>query len=183
MLKLRIFIFSLLGLMVFSGLLLGQAPTGKIIGIVTDNEGLPLPGVSVEAISAKLVGKATTITNADGSYRLFALASGRYTIKFSLTGFNAVMREDVVIRVEETITVNITMTPGRLEEEIIVTGKAPLIDTKNTTKGMNLTKEAFATLPKGRNFDSLVIVVPGVNIEPYLGGISVDGASGGEKLL
>ena len=47
---------------------------------------------------------------------------------------------------------------------------------------MTLTKEVFQSLPKGRNFDSLVTAIPGVNNEPMLGGTSVDGASGLENM-
>jgi len=173
----------MLGLVLIGGLLTAQAPTGRIMGTVLDDEGLPLPGVTVEATSPKMVGKATTITDVDGIYHLLALPSGIYTISFSLTAFNTVVRKDIVIRLEETMTVNITMTPGKLEEEIIVTGEAPLIDVKSTAKAMTFSKEMFSTLPKGRNFDTLVTAIPGVNVEPYVGGISIDGASGGENMF
>ena len=47
---------------------------------------------------------------------------------------------------------------------------------------MTLTKQMFATLPKGRNFDSLLNTVPGVSNENLLAGTSVDGASGAENM-
>jgi hypothetical protein len=181
--KLRSFIFVLLSLALFSGILLAQVPTGKIIGTVTDNEGSPLPGVTVGATSPKLVGKASAITDVNGVYRLLVLPPGTYKITFALQGFNTVIREDIVLTLEQTLTVNVSMTPGKIEEEITVTGKVPLIDVKSTIKGMNLTKEMFELLPKGRNFDTLITAIPGVNNEPYLGGISVDGASGGENMF
>jgi len=164
------------------GLLIAQAPTGKVIGAVLDDQGTPLPGVTVEATSPKMIGKSSAITDVKGVYRLFALPPGKYTIKYSLEGFNSVVRKDIIVRVEETITVDITMTPGTLEEEITVLGRSPLIDVKNTYKGMVMSKEMFQLLPRGRNFDSLVTAVPGVSNEPFLGGISVDGASGAENM-
>jgi len=168
-----------------SPFLFGQATatSAKIIGKVTDETGNPLPGVAVTAESPKLVGKASTITDDKGVYRLLALQPGEYTLTFTLQGFNTVVRKDIVLHIDETLTVNITMTPGKIEEEITVTGMAPLIDVRSTTKGMTITKQMFEVLPRGRNFDTLVTAVPGVNSEPWLGGISVDGASAAENMV
>ena len=55
---------------------LAQVPTGTITGTVFDEQGTPLPGVAVEATSPRLVGKAATVTDANGDYRLFALSPG-----------------------------------------------------------------------------------------------------------
>ena len=164
------------------GSLAAQAPVGKITGTVTDDQGALLPGVTVDADSPTLVGTVSALTDINGVFRLFGLASGNYTIKFTLDGFNTVIRKDIIVRVDQTIRVNIEMTPGAIEEEITVIGQSPLVDVKSTTKGMTLTKEMFQMLPRGRNFDTLVTAVPGVNQEPYLGGLSVDGASGAENM-
>ena len=181
--KLKILFFALLGIILINGMLLSQVtPTGNIVGKVLDDEGNALPGVAVEADSPKLVGKSSTITDASGSYRLLSLTPGRYTITYSLQGFNTFIREDIVVRIAETVTVNIEMTIGVMEEEITVVGESPLIDVKSTTKGMTISREMFEVLPRGRNFDTLTSAVPGVNVEPWLGGISVDGASSAENM-
>ena len=54
------------------------------------------------------------------------------------------------------------MKLGNIQEAITITGQVALIDVKSTAKGMTLTKEVFQSLPKGRNFDSLVTAIPGV---------------------
>ncbi len=180
--KFRTYFFLLLGVLLLVGSLAAQSPTGKITGTVTDDQGAALPGVTVDADSPTLVGTASGTTDTNGVFRLFGLASGRYTIKFTLEGFNTVIRKDIIVRVEQTIRVNIEMIQGSIEEQITVIGQSPLVDVKSTTKGMTLTKEMFQMLPRGRNFDTLVTAVPGVNQEPYLGGLSVDGASGAENM-
>ena len=182
MIKFRSYFLSLLAVLVLFVALPAQVSTGKIEGTVTDDQGLPLPGVSIEADSPTLVGTAAAVTNAAGVYRIFALPFGTYTLKYSLSGFSTIVRKDIVVRAEETIRVDISMTAAAIEEEITVIGESPLVDVKSTTKGMTITKEMFESLPKGRNFDTLVTAVPGVNSEPYLGGISVDGASGAENM-
>ena len=163
--------------------LLAQVPTGKIVGAVTDEQGTPLPGVSVEATSPKLVGKATAVTDADGVYRLFALTPGTYRVTFTLQGFKPLVREGIAVQLEQTIKLNASLEIGAIEEEVTVVGQSPLIDVKTTAKGMVFTKEMYSVLPKGRDFDSLVTAVPGVANEPMLSGISVDGASGAENMF
>jgi hypothetical protein len=172
----------LLGLLLVSGSVLAQVPTGQIFGSVTDEEGIPLPGVTVEATSPKLVGKASTVTDSDGDYRLFALTPGNYRIEFALEGFKTVTREGIIVEMEKTVKLNIKMQMGSIEEEVTVIGQSPLIDVKSTAKGMIMTREVFELLPRGRNFDTLVTAVPGVADEPLLSGLSVDGASGAENM-
>ena len=177
------FAVSLLAVMLLVAFAAAQTPTGKIVGKVKDDQGAPLPGVSVEATSPKLVGKAVAVTDETGTYRLFTLPSGVYTIVFSLQGFQPVKREDIVLQLEQTLTLDIALKQSTLAEEVTVVGKSPLIDVKSTTKGSTMTKETFMQLPRSRNFDGLLSTVPGVQIDAYEGGLSVDGASGGENMF
>jgi hypothetical protein len=170
------------GLFLMIPFLCAQVPTGRILGTVSDEEGNPLPGVAVEATSPSLVGRASALTDSNGDYRLFALTPGTYKITFSLQGFRAVTREGIVVQIEQTVKLDVTLQIGALEEEVTVVGQTPLIDVKSTVKGMTMTKMVFEVLPRGRDFDSLVSAVPGVNTEPLLAGISVDGASGLENM-
>ncbi|MBN2408271.1 MAG: TonB-dependent receptor [Candidatus Aminicenantes bacterium] len=179
-------LLALLGILMVSGILSAQVQsggTGRIYGTVADEDGNPLPGVSVEADSPKFIGKATTVTDADGIYRLFALQPGTYRIAFTLQGFKPLIREGIVVQMNMSIKLDAALQMGALEEEVTVIGQSPLIDVKSTVKGMTLTKEMFEVLPRGRNFDTLATAIPGVNAEPWLGGISVDGASGAENMF
>ena len=181
--KWRNYLLALVGILAVSGILSAQAPTGRVYGAVTDEDGNPLPGVTVEATSPKFIGKATTVTDAEGIYRLFALQPGTYRISYNLQGFKPLVREGIVVQLEMTVKVDVSLQMGALEEEVTVVGQSPLIDVKSTVKGMTLTKEMFEVLPRGRNFDTLATAVPGVNYEPWLGGLSVDGASGAENMF
>jgi len=178
----RAFLF-LLGFALIGSYLSAQMPTGKIFGTVTDDQGAPLPGVTIEATSPKLVGKATTISDENGVYRIFALTPGLYKVTFVLQGFKTVVRDGIIVEVEQSIKLNVSMQLGALEEQVTVIGQSPLIDVKNTVKGMTMTREVFESLPRGRDFDTLVAAVPGVQNEPLLSGISVDGASGSENMF
>jgi len=179
--------FQLVALLAMSVLLLvgtlpAQRTTGQIFGKIVDDQGAPLPGVAITAQGPRLVGKATAVTNDQGFYRLLALTPGTYTINYTLPGFAPLVREDVVVGAEATVTLDIAMKVSTLEEQITVVGQSPLIDIKSTTQGATMNRAVFTMLPKGRNFDSLLITVPGVTNEPMLAGTSVDGASGAENM-
>jgi hypothetical protein len=149
-----------------------------------DDQGAPLPGVSVAAKSPRLVGTSATLTDANGVYRLLALPPGTYTVTFSLPSFVEVVREGIVLQVEQALAVDVQMKPAAVSEEIVVLGQAPLIDVKSVARGSVMNAQTFNALPKGRSFDSLVTIMPGVQAEKdLLDGISVDGASGAENVF
>ncbi|MCK4430687.1 MAG: TonB-dependent receptor [Candidatus Aminicenantes bacterium] len=183
MIKFRNLLFCVLGIILITSSLFAQIPTkGSIFGSIIDEEGNALPGVSIEATSPKHMGTATAVTDVNGKYRMVSLTPGVYTIKYTLEGFKPYTRGDIIVRINATVSVDIVMAIGTIEEEITVIGESPIIDVKSTTKGMTLSKEMFQLLPKGRNFDTLVTAVPGVNNESWLGGVSVDGASAAENM-
>jgi hypothetical protein len=129
-----------------------------------------------------MVGKATAVTDGDGSYRLFSLPSGTYEVVFSLQGFKTLIRQNIIVQLATTVTLNVTLDQAAIEEQVTVIGQSPLIDVKSTVKGQTMTKEVFMSLPRSRNFDGLLSTVPGVQYEGNTGGLSVDGATGTENM-
>jgi len=177
--------FALLAICVLllAGTLTAQQTTAKIFGIVQLEDGSLVPGVNVEATSNKLVGKATAVTDENGAFRLVNLTPGTYKVVFTLQGFQTVIRDNVTLTAEQTLNLKVEIKLGNIEEAITITGQTALIDVKSTAKGMTLTKEMFDVLPKGRNFDGLVAVIPGALNENLVGGLSIDGSSGGENMF
>jgi hypothetical protein len=186
MVKYRDLIIVPLYLILLTSGLFGQASiSGKISGKVVDEEGNALPLVSVEATSPKLLGKAACTTDAAGNYHLLALPPGVYRISYALQDFKTVIRQDVRVHLDGSIGVDIVMPRGSPEEIALAAAPAPLIDVKSTTAGMTMANVMFGLLPRGRSFDSLVTVTPGMNAEPFFfggGGLTVGGASSAENM-
>ncbi len=177
------FALLVVGMLLIGGLLTAQQTTAKIFGTVQLEDGSLVPGVGVEATSPKLVGKAMTVTDENGTFKLFNLTPGIYRLVFTLSGFQTVVRENIPLVAEQTANLKVEMKLGNLTEVVTITGQTPLIDVKSTAKSITLTKELFNTLPKGRDFSTLVTAVPGVYNEPMTNGLSVDGASGAENVF
>jgi len=109
-------------------------PERKSRGKVSDTQGGPLPGVTVTADSPKLVGQANAITDETGTYRIFSLPAGTYSIRFTLPGFKTLTRRDIIVQLEATLTLNVQLEQTALAEEVTVVGQSPLIDVKSTVK-------------------------------------------------
>ena len=64
-----------------------------LAGVVTDNSGAVLPGVTVEASSSALIEKVrTAVTDGSGRYRIESLQPGTYSVTFSISGFPSPVR-------------------------------------------------------------------------------------------
>lgn len=170
-------------LILIAAQILAQDASAKIVGKVTDKEGTPLPGVTIEATNPKQLGKTTTISDSNGVYRLLALTPGVFKLVFALPGFQTLVRENVVLQLGQTLDFNVSLAMGKPEEHVVVIGQSPIVDIKSTVKGQVMTREVFASLPRSRNFDGLISTIPGVQYEGLTGGLSVDGASGAENVF
>jgi hypothetical protein len=134
-----------------------------LAGVVRDNTGAVLPGVTVEVTSSALIEKArTTVTDGTGQYRITELPPGTYTLTFTLSGFNVFKRDGVEVRGSGVIPINAEMRVGALQETIIVTGESPLVDTQTTRRETVITSETLATLPVTRSYGTLLAAIPGI---------------------
>ena len=168
-------------LFLLSGLPCARGSNAIITGRITGADGDALAGVTVTAAGPEMPGKVETTTGKNGVYRMLDLMPGTYSITCMGDGFRTVVRRGVEISPGQTLDLPVVMEPGD-KNETITRGGAPRIDVKSATGGMTLRREAFLSLPRGRAFDSLVTLTPGVHNSFVLGGTSVHGASGLENM-
>src|SRR6187549_3909814 len=84
-----------------------------IAGVVKDGSGAVLPGVTVEASSPALIEKSrTVITDGAGQYKIIDLLPGTYEVAFTLPGFKAVRRGNVILEGSFTAQVNADLSVG-----------------------------------------------------------------------
>ena len=135
----------------------------SLAGVVRDNTGAVLPGVTVEATSAVLIEKSrTAVTDGTGQYRITELPPGTYTLTFTLSGFNVLKRDDIEVRGSGVVPINADMRIGALQETITVTGESPLVDTQTTRRETVITSEVISTLPVTRSYGTLLAAIPGI---------------------
>lgn len=158
-------------LVVLTGLL--AVPTtalaqSAIAGVVTDTTGAVLPGVTVEARSPALIEQVrAVVTDGQGQYRIIDLRPGEYTVTFTLTGFNTVVREGIVLEANFTAPVNVQMRVGALEETVTVSGASPVVDVQSTQRREVVTRELIEVLPTGRSYLTIAATLPAVNVNRF----------------
>jgi hypothetical protein len=148
------------------------AAQSQINGLVRDESGAVLPGVTVEATSPVLIEKVrSAVTDDQGRYTIVDLRPGMYRITFTLTGFNTVVRDNVEVPGGVAVTVNSDLKVGALEETITVSGQTPLVDVTQATRTQVLTRDLIDALPSTRNIMSVGMMVPGIRLgTPDVGG-------------
>jgi hypothetical protein len=134
--------------------------TGSITGKVTTADGSLLPGVIVEARSDVLPGPRTTVTGANGEYRLRALPPGPYTVKFELSGMQSVTRK-AQVQLAQDVVADATLGPG-LSETVTVTAESSIIDKDSASIASALSNEQIQGLPLAQEYRDLVKLIPGV---------------------
>lgn len=169
------FIVGLMSLFVAVGLVYSQAMTGKIIGTVSDDRGVPLPGVSVEVSSPNLMGTRSDVTSVNGIYRFINLPPGFYVVKFELSAFGPVERQNIRVTLGGTATVDAEMTPSALSVEVTVISTAPVVDVEKTGVTTAFDADDLELLPTGRSgISSQLDYVAGFQSESSFGSDGTD---------
>ena len=140
-------------------------PASQFTGVVTDNTGGILPGVTVEASSPALIeGSRVAITDGAGRYLLVDLRPGIYNITFTLPGFSTVLVEEQELPAGFTANVDAVLSVGALEETVTVSGEAPVVDVQSISQAEVLDREVLDAIPTGRNLQSTAQLIPGVKM-------------------
>ncbi len=156
-----------------------QATSGNLQGVVTDPDGNPLPGVSITVTGQDTGRVRTTVTSITGNYRVPLLPTGLYSVRAELTGFQPVERTDIRIRLGGAQEVGIQLSLASIQEVLIVTGQAPVIETSKTQVSTSIDEIAIDSLPiLGRNFTDFTLLTPGAQIESSRNTISLSGQRG-----
>jgi hypothetical protein len=141
----------------------GQRQLGALQGTVRDQTGGVLPGATVTVTQAATGEIRTAITNESGIFRVPSLDAGRYSVTVTLTGFGAVEYADVRVSVGATLGLDVTMAPGAIAREVLVTPGSSDIQTERADVSYVAERRRIADLPiAGRNPLHLATLQPGV---------------------
>jgi len=141
-----------------------QTTRGDIQGRIVDQSGAALPGVTVSLTSESMLGTQSAVSDSDGQFRFLVLPPGNYSLNFSLTGFQIRTQENIAVKIGSTTRVDSIMTAA-FTDEVVVTSESPLVDTSNTTVGVDLSSDFYNSLPTGRNYTSVASVTPGAQTD------------------
>lgn len=157
----NITIFSVM--LLCAATLSSQQGRGVVFGTVTDPSGSPIASVKVNITDVDK-GTATVVeTGSQGDYVSPPVIPGRYKVTVDQPGFKSLVRDGLVLQVDQRAEVNLQLSIGSLQEKVEVTADAPLVDTGSATIGNVIENKRIAELPlNGRNALSLMFLAPNV---------------------
>jgi hypothetical protein len=168
-------IFSLLvrvcALVAFlAGSALAQSPNATVAGRVVDPNNAVIADAKVEIINLYTDIHYSGKTNQEGSFVIPDLPPGPYRIEVSKSGFKTLVRENVVLRVQDVVALNFTLPVGSVTESVTVEGSGVNINTSDASVSTVIDRQFAENLPmNGRSFQSLIYLTPGVTLNMGVG--------------
>jgi len=151
-------------------LAMSQLPTATILGTVKDSTGAIIPGAAITAKNLETGLTRTAVGAEDGSYRFTALPVGAYEVRAEQPGFRTEVRSGLTLTVSQEAVVNFALQVGALDQTVVVTEEAPLVNTTSGTLGGLVDERKVAELPlNGRNFIDLTLLQPGITQHRNIG--------------
>src|SRR5687767_13855835 len=110
---------------------------GSIAGTVRDSAGAVVPGASV-TVKGEAGQDFTATTNSDGVYNIPAVSAGFYTVTVTAPNFKTSVIQNVKVDVATPATVDAMLEAGAVNETVVVTSGAEVLQTQTATVGTNI---------------------------------------------
>ncbi len=142
-----------------------QSTTGTITGVVRDQQGLVVPGASVELINEETGVNRSTVSLGNGAFTFAAIPQGRYTVRVTLEGFSVTENTGIQLRSNETLATGaITLGVGQFSQVTTVTADTAVVQTASSEMSSAIeASEMDALVARGRDPMGLFRVMPGVS--------------------
>ena len=144
-----------------------QSPTGSIGGIVFDPDAKIITGAEIIIVNDLTRVQYETKTNNEGIYSVPNLPPGPYRVQVSKVGFKTLIKPDIILNVQDAITINFTLPVGAESISVTVESGAPLVNATDGAVSTVIGQTLVQNLPlNGRSFNTLLQLTPGVVIAP-----------------
>jgi len=142
---------------------LAQQITGTITGSVKDETGALVTTATIKATNVDTGFSRESAVSADGSYLIQYLPVGTYTVSATASGFKGFVQKNIVVTVDQTVALNITLAIGAATQTVTVTEAPPLVDTSSAELGRTVSPAEIIGLPLvNRNAYAELSLTPGV---------------------
>src|SRR5687767_4086474 len=141
----------------------GHALYGSLLGNVTDETGAALPGATISVTQRETNLVRDVVTNETGGYNVPNLLPGTYQIDVKLSGFSTFTAREIAVRQGLDVRVDAKLKVGTLEESIVVSGQAAVLQTESAAVQSLTTSTQLETVPtSGRAYQTALALMPGV---------------------
>ena len=139
--------------------------TSTIEGTVTDRQGLAVSGAEVRAEGSTAALTRSVVTDGNGAYQIPGLPAGVYQLTVMHDGFSTRIFEGVELTLNRTLSFDVKLEVGKVQERVEVSAEIPLLDITSSSTGATIVPLEIENMPlNGRNYLDLLQLVPGVTI-------------------
>src|SRR6185503_13008004 len=112
-----------------------QTVQATLMGRVLDSSGGGVPGAPVQVKNVETNQVTALVTDRGGQYTAPYLRPGTYTILVEAPGFKKLVRDNLVLNIAQTVTMDLTLEVGGVTEQVTVSADAPLLETSKADRG------------------------------------------------
>src|SRR5712691_470587 len=162
---LPILVAGIVGLIALgNGMVFAQSFSAALTGTVKDISGAVLTGATVTVKHIETGLTRAVQADASGSYSVLSLPVGEYELTAEKMGFRREVRRGINLAVAQQAVVDVTLQVGSIDQQVTVTGEAPLVNTTLASTSGLITESQVKDLPlNGRSFDQLLTLNVGVS--------------------
>jgi hypothetical protein len=124
-----------------------------------------LPGAQIVVQSQDTGISRKLQADSDGHYSVPSLNPGNYRVTVTQQGFKTEVRDGIALTVGREEVVDLSLTVGSVEQSVVVTAAAPLVESTTASLGALVDDQTIRALPlNGRSYDQLALLQPGVTL-------------------
>jgi hypothetical protein len=128
-----------------------QESRGQIIGRVSDPSGAVIPGATVRAVDTGTNVVTNATTSETGDFTLPFLVAGDYEVSVEVQGFKRFQRKGIAVRIQDSVSLNVTMQIGSNTESVEVTAELPVLESSTASMGQVVDQRRIQDLPVNYN--------------------------------
>jgi hypothetical protein len=126
---------------------MGQDVRGSISGTIVDPVDAAVPGAKVTITNIETNVSTTSTTNDEGVYTALFLNPGSYTITVEANGYKKTVQENIQVRVEDKLVINLKLELGAVSEVVNITDATTLLQPGEASVGQVLDSQLISELP------------------------------------
>ncbi|MBB5317652.1 TonB-dependent receptor [Tunturibacter empetritectus] len=158
---------ALVLLVLIDGAVASAQIAADLKGRVLDPSGAANANAPIELVESSTNLHQSTTTSSSGDYLFIHLNPGSYRVEVKAPGFKSLNREGVTVIVGQTVSLDLTLSPGGDQQTVTVNSDAPLLQAETSNIQTNISGAVVAAIPLNtRNFIQLATLAPGVELPP-----------------
>ena len=128
-----------------------QSDRGAIAGSILDSSGGAVQGATIIVTGADTGAVYKTSSSDTGAYRISDMQVGAYNLTVTAAGFKTSEQKGLVVQVNTTSSLDITLQPGDVKETLTVVADMPTLQTETSDIGTVVSTRQILELPLAVN--------------------------------